>query len=284
MPRVMTTLKLASFSLFALVGCASLEASTTDNTNTSEATQDVTATKTCTATTDYNNDALNCGTCGNACASGLCYSGVCADSRAGHMFVIGNSFRKSNPSWDRMLANALFLREKTTALNVLVYRGTNGNDFNTGELNAISRGATLMHRTFTKTVITNSAAVQTSLPTADVLVIEAQPQLSDAALAGLADEWSLPIDDFTRNGGTVIVLDAPSTANHGTAQVLGALMPLRQVAVGTIASVSAYADDATARVPLTFALAESVGYAPSTFVDGAMTDSGAVVVSHRTVQ
>ena len=260
-------------------GCAATEAASTEPTST--VTEEVT---TCTTTTDYSNDPLNCGVCGNVCASGLCYSGVCADDRAGHIFVIGNSYRKSNPSWDRMLGNALFLKENAK-VNVLVYRGTATTDYNSGTANAIARAATMLHRSYTRTVITSSSAVQTSLPTMDVLVIEAQPQLDNVSLASLANEWSLPIDDFTRRGGIVVVLDAPSTKNAGTQQVLGSLMPLtRSASVGTIASVTNAGDQATGRVPLTFALAESVGYAASSFIDGAASDSGAVLVSHRVVE
>jgi hypothetical protein len=142
----------------------------------------------------------------------------------------------------------------------------------------------MLHRTVTKTVITSSAAVQTSLPTTDVLVIEAQPQLDDFGLASLANEWQMVLDDFTRGGGIVIVMDAPSTKNHGTAQVLGALMPLSQAPVGTIGNVNAPGDQAVGRVPLMFALAESVGYVgPTGFSDAATSDSGAVLVAHRSV-
>lgn len=278
MPSRFVLLALTGFGCGA--GCTTTEAAEP----TSTAVEAVTAAPTCAPTTAYDSDPLNCGVCGNVCASGLCYSGVCADDRAGHIFAIGNSYRKSNPSWDRILGNALFLKENAK-VNVLLYRGTAAVDYNSGAANALARAATMMHRAYTRTVITNSAAVQVSLQTMDVLVIEPQPQLDNVTLASLADEWRQPIDDFTRRGGIVIVLDAPSAKNSGTQQVLGSLMPLtRGPAVGTIASVTNAGDQATGRVPLTFALAESVGYAPSAFVDGAASDTGAVLVAHRVVE
>src|SRR5256885_16534001 len=112
MPVSMMT-KLSPLAI-ALTACATSAAS-----STSEITDDVTTAPVCAATVDYSSDALNCGTCGNACASGLCYWGTCADDRAGHMFVVGNSYLKSNPSWDRVLGNAMFLKESPKG-NVLV--------------------------------------------------------------------------------------------------------------------------------------------------------------------
>jgi hypothetical protein len=201
------------------------------------------------------------------------------------MFVVGNSYLKSNPSWDRVLGNAMFLKE-STKVNVLVYRGTAAAALNTGAQAALGRAATMLHRTIVKTTITSSAAVQTSLPAMDVLVIEAQPQLDDFGLGSLANEWSMVLDDFTRGGGIVIVMDAPSAKNHGTAQVLGQLMPMHETtSLGTLGTVAAANDQAVGRVPLMFALADSVGYAaPSGFIDAAVSDTGAVLVAHRSVE
>src|SRR5206468_231841 len=132
----------------------------------------------CDATVDFNGDPLNCGTCGNTCASGLCSWGVCADDRAGHFFVIGNSFRRSNPAFDRVLANAMFLRE-AIRLHVVFYRGTTPLDVAVASVTAANRAARAVRRAYTKTIVTDSAQVQAALATADVLVIEAQPQLDD---------------------------------------------------------------------------------------------------------
>src|SRR5688500_8596620 len=78
-----------------------------------------TAPLTCEAV-DTSSDPKHCGACGNVCASGLCYAGVCADDRAGHVFVIGHSYRDSSPALDRILANAALQSEKAT-VKVLVY-------------------------------------------------------------------------------------------------------------------------------------------------------------------
>lgn len=232
-------------------------------------------------TVDLDSDPVNCGVCANACSSGLCYAGVCADDRAGHAFVIANSFRVAVPAFDRALGNAIFLREGVP--NVLIYRGAASLEIHTATANALTRAAKILKpRTMYRTVVRNSAAVQPLLATSHVLVIEPQPQADDATLAALADEWSLPLDDFVRRGGIVIVLDAPS-ANAGTPRVLGSLMAMtrRSSTVGAVVHVAAHGDQASGRVPLMFAAGESVGYAPSGQVDVAVGDSGDVVIAHR---
>ncbi len=120
------------------------------------------------------------------------------------------------------------------------------------------------------------------LPAFDVLVVVAQPQASNEVLDGLANEWRLPIDDFLRRGGVMVVLDAPST-NAGTARVLDTVLPMTRATTtpGGIAQVSSPDGAAVGGVPLMFALGDSVGYRPSGYLDSVTSDSGDVVVAHR---
>jgi hypothetical protein len=240
-----------------------------------------TTTTTCDGSVDFDNDPLNCGTCGNVCASAFCFAGVCADDRAGHMFVIGNSYRQPNWSLDRMLGNAIFLREGVP--NVAIYRGNASLEMHTVVSNALTRAAKILKpRTMYRYVARTSPALQVLMPTMQVIVIEPQPQEVDATLQALANEWSLVFDDFVRRGGIVIALDAPSATNAGTAQVLGALMPMtRTHAPGAQVYVTAHGDQVTGRVPLMFAPGEAVGYAPSGFTDAVTDDTGTVMVAHR---
>jgi hypothetical protein len=263
-------------SLFALAACG-------DEQLVPERLDDAVSasTATCTAATDLDADPLNCGVCGNVCASGLCYWGVCADDRAGHIFAIGASYRTSNPALDRVLGNAVFAREGVP--KVLFYRGGAPADIHTGTAAALTRVGQVMRRSSYRTVVTNSVAVQVYLPQNDVFIVEAQPAADDAWLTALADEWSLPIDDFLRRGGIVVVTDAPSATNTGTVRVLGVEMPMSRttVAPGAIAYVGAPGDLGATRVPLTFAVPDAVGYAPTGHTDVVTSESGDVVVAHR---
>jgi hypothetical protein len=234
-------------------------------------------------------DPLNCGACGTVCGSGLCYAGTCADDRAGHAFVIGHSYRSSNGALDRLLGNAVFLTEKRP-VQIVTWMGPPSEmtpaDIITGTNTALSRAGNLLKHTFAKTRAKYSSMVQTLLPTADVFLIYAQPQASDAYLAALGDEWRIPLDDFTRRGGIVIVLDAPG-ANNGTPQILAAsgVMTVtdRAPLASGVAYVAAHDDVAAARIPLTFALRDSVGYAATGYTDVATAETGAVVVAHRAI-
>lgn len=201
----------------------------------------------------------------------------------GHVFVIGHGFRSPSTAFDRILGNAVFSKQ---GAQLLVYRGYAPDDIATAMDEALDRAATLRQRTFTRTVAVESSQIAIDLPAADVLVIYAQPQASDEYLTHLGDEWSLPMDDFVRAGGTIVVLDAPS-ANAGAAHIVASsgLMMLadRTTDVGAMASVTAPADHAASSVPSTFPLADSVGWAQSSATTVATSESGHVVVAHHAV-
>ena len=230
-------------------------------------------------------DPLNCGACGTVCASGLCYAGWCADDRAGHVFVIGHAYRTSNPALDRLLGNAVFL-PATKPARVVTWAGPGTTpELVTRTNDAIRRGAAQLRESWKRYNAPSSAAVPVLLANADVFLVYAQPHASDATLQALGGEWALALDDFTRRGGIVIVLDAPG-ANAGTVQVLAAsgLLALEgRAPVSGVAFVAAHADVAAAQVPLMFAIGESIGFAPSGWTDVAATETGSVVAVHRAI-
>lgn len=259
------------------------------NDDTAEAHQAVEGDPVVQCDADLLTDPMNCGACGTVCGSGLCYSGVCADDRAGHVSVIGASFETSNPALDRLLGNAVFMTDKRPA-KIVTWKGPKGAtapaEIIAGTNAALNRVSLVMKHAFKLYPAVNSSAIQTMLPTADVLLIYAQPQSTDDYLRALGDEWSIPLDDFTRRGGVVVVLDAPSTVNAGTAQVLapsGLMTVTRSTAPDSIGYVAVHGDAGAAMVPLMFALPGAVGYEPTSYTDLATGDTGSVIAVHRAV-
>ncbi len=239
---------------------------------------------TCASTTDYMADANNCGTCGNVCGSGLCYSGTCADATAGHVFVIGHGYATSNGGLDKLLGNAMFLNEKSS-LKVLAYAGTAPDALVTGANSAIDRQAIARGRTWTRTQVTSSADVAPNLPNVDVFLVHAQPQQTSTYLNFLGDEWGIYLQQFTRRGGVVIVLDTAST-NVGTAEVLvrTGLMSLggRSAVTGN-AFIGVGEDAAAIRMPLMFATSSSVAWTPSSYANVVTSDAGQAIAIHRAI-
>lgn len=239
---------------------------------------------TCSGTTDYMADPANCGTCGNVCGSGLCYSGVCADATAGHVFVIGHGYATSNPALDRVLGNAVFMHEKNP-VKVLAYAGTAPSALVTGTNSAIDRQATARGRTWQRTQVTSSADVAFQLPNVDVFVVYAQPLQTSLYLNYLGDEWGIYLQQFTRRGGVVVVLDTAST-NVGTAEVLtrtGLMSLTGRTAVTGNAFIGVAEDAGAVRMPLMFATSSSVGWAPSNWTNVASSDAGQAIVIHRAI-
>lgn len=245
-------------------------------------TQEVSSLEGETCTAEVEVDPNNCGACGNVCASGLCYAGVCADDRAGNIFVIGHTYKTANPALYRVLGNALATAPNKN-INVAVYVGGASSLQRSAVSNAVSYGAGSVGYRATKTLATNPVAVQGLLPTSDVLVIGPQAQASDAELDSIKAQWQFPIDDFLRRGGVVIVLDGPSSNNSTTARVVAHHLPLTRATMspGATATISAPASAAVGGVPMVFALGESVGYAPSGHDDSVTSESGHAVVVQR---
>jgi hypothetical protein len=279
--------RLMTLSALFLTACTQIEndenLDTTEQEGKTRPGSTTTSGPTCAAGTDYMSDANNCGTCGNVCGSGLCYSGTCADATAGHVFAIGHGYETSNPALDKMLGNAVFMNERST-LRVLAYAGTAPSTLVSGTDAAIARQATARGRSVSTTRVTSSADVALNIGNADVFLVYAQPQQDSLYLNYLGDEWGIYLANFARNGGTIIVLDTQSS-NVGTAEVLvrtGLMSLSGRSAVSGNAYVSQAEDSIASRVPLMFATSKSVGWAPSaSYKNVATSDGGQAIVVHR---
>ncbi len=284
--RTIRTPLLLALTLFA-AGCtlASEEQIVNDESDESDVSvaPRIATTGTC-ELADKTSDPKHCGTCGTVCGSGICSASVCMDASAGHVFVIGNGYATSNGALDKAIGNAVFLNERKP-VRVLAYAGTAPANLISGTNAAISRYATARGRTWAKTAITNSADVAINIDNADVFLVYAQPQLSTEYLAALGNEWSLRLDNFTRRGGIIIVLDTPS-ANAGTPEVLvssGLLQLTGRTSTSAVSYIAAAEDVGAARVPLMFATTSAVGWTPSSWTNVASSDTGQAVIVHRAI-
>jgi hypothetical protein len=166
---------------------------------------------------NLSNDPDNCGGCGVSCGTGLCVSGVCQLRQAGHLVVIGHDYTVSRAGMDNVVGNAVFLAPGTSA-NVLAYHGAATLESIRGTDTAIQNVAAMTGRTWRKTVVA-AADVPFSLAFADVLVIYAQENATDAELLMHGSNWATPLSDFVQAGKTIVVLEG-SYANAGTYQIV----------------------------------------------------------------
>jgi hypothetical protein len=231
------------------------------------------------------NDADNCGSCGNRCGSGICTAGVCEAQGAGHLVLIGHDYTVNRAGFNNLVGNAVLLTNASPAA-VLVYEGGATAASISGTDQAINQVSAARNRPWTRTAV-SSSDLPTRLAAYDTVVIYAQRGSSDAALIQLGQDWSMALTDFLNDGGTVVVLDGVSPSNVGTFQILTSAglsaITARTAVTGENLSVVSPGDAVAVRVPRTYrAEMTSVSF---TTVDGIQivrAMSGAPVVLHRT--
>ena len=163
-------------------------------------------------------DPDHCGGCSAPCASGLCSNSHCEASGTGRVIVIGHDYLRNRPAMNRILGNAVFLWP-TNPVRLLAYKGAANPAAITGADGAIAQVAAATGRQI-QLIEVAAADVAAQLAAADVFLIYGQEQASDATLIELGQDWATAMGTFTSRGGTVIVLDAFTSANAGTVQIL----------------------------------------------------------------
>jgi hypothetical protein len=171
------------------------------------------------ACVDLTSDPDHCGACTVDCGSGICVDSMCESALAGHLVVIGHDYERRRSAMSSLLANAVLL-SGASPVRIVGWnaRSTPASIIGTDAGIEDGRGA----RTFTLRVATAAEDVPFLLDTADSFLVYAQRDATDAELRGLGAMWSTALGQFLDRGGVIVVLDAPSTTNAGTHQILDA--------------------------------------------------------------
>ncbi len=182
--------------------------------------------------TNLQDDWQNCGACGNVCSlSGLCQAGVCRDGTAGHIVILGMSFKiwteGSSPS--RILQNAAFLpAPAANPVRVLTY-AEYADDDNHGSVQRVEdllawASADLGYPMTVHSLPTNGELAYTlSIDSHDVLLIHDQVEANETLLEDIGSQWSQTLDNYARAGGIIIVLVSHKGPGDGPSGMPGFL-------------------------------------------------------------
>lgn len=231
---------------------------------------------------DPERDPDHCGGCASACDSGVCEQGRCALPLAGHAVLIGHDYREGRPGMNQIVGNAVFLARRSP-VRVLTYEGAATAASILGTDAAIQQVARGTGRTWTRTVVSEED-VPTRLSGADVLLVYAQPDVSEDALARLSGAWGAALWTFLHAGGVVVVLDGRG-AGPGTHRLLvhaGLVEADGRTDVShRIVSVVDASDAVALGVPLSYRAEHSTVRFEGA-EDAVVTDGQGPVVIHRT--
>jgi hypothetical protein len=213
---------------------------------------------------DLQNDPQHCGSCPNACPSGICLEGVCAGPTAGHLILMGHDLTNLTPSVRRLFGNALSLASGDP-VRVLAFDQKTSAAAKAGFAKAVELTAAATGRNYEVTVA-SSLAVTFLLGAADVFVIESQVDAKDSALIKSGESWSRALLQFIARGGVIVLLETKSSRNAGTFQILraaGIFDAQERVSVGsTKLSMWAPGDAVSTGVPSVYKSgSETVGFA-----------------------
>jgi len=222
-------------------------------------------------------DPDNCGRCGNVCPTGICTSGACVGTVAGHVVAIGHDYSRYHLAAARVLGNAIALGA-SDPVRVGWWRGTATDASANGAMAAASLALGQIGRAASFRLI--ASASPDVIADIDVIVIEAQTGSGETAQAR-GREWASPLPGFLQDGGVVVVLEGAGGVSYQLARSAGLYdVPAPVTITNQQLNVAAAGDAITANVPSPY-LAETSSVAfPG--VPGVITDaSDDAVVFHR---
>ncbi len=236
---------------------------------------------------DLQTDPDHCGSCPNVCATGICIDSACSSGTAGHVVLIGHDYTTTRIGMNRVAGNAVFLGSGSP-VRVLVYEGRARAASIAGTDVAINQVATARGRTWARTPVTR-ADVPLMLASAEVLVVYAQRDATDADLQAIGTEWSVALLSFVHRGGVIVVFDTAGGANVGTFQLLSSAGLLtvasHTVITGTTVSVdaAAFGDAVAIGVPAMYRAETTSVRFDTTEPLTVVRDATGPVVVHRVV-
>lgn len=218
---------------------------------------------------DLETDPQNCGSCGRACASGICAMGACLGDVAGHVVAIGHDYGNTNAAMLRVLGNAAALG---THHDLAIGRWAPS----AAITQALSFSLAQIGRPWHAVAL---AAAPAGLDAVDVVLVD--PQTTDGTDAeAFGTSWRTELVTFLDRGGVVIVLEGAGGTNHRFA--VGADLfasPTPTVATAAHLSVIAPADSVAQQVMSPYAAAATSVAFPG-LEPVIATPSGDAVVFH----
>jgi hypothetical protein len=229
---------------------------------------------------DLSSDPEHCGTCGHACASGICAAGQCAGELPGHIVVIGHDYQRYNAAMARVLGNAVALGLRAEVV-VARWAGTPAPGAVAGTTSALTSAMQQIGRPWHAVALPSSPSPQ-ALDGVDVLIVDAQLGDGDA-LELTAAAWSGALAAFLDRAGVVVVLEGVGGVGHRFGRGAGLFAVSAPVAVTGASVVVVDAADALAQQVASpyAAAASSVGF-PGAADPVVTTAAGQPVVLHTT--
>lgn len=217
----------------------------------------------------------HCGSCGRACASGICVAGECAGGLPGHVVAIGHDYRRHHGAMARVLGNAVAL---APVASVVVARLPGV--ASAGVTAALQSSLGDIGRPWRELSLPPPSAG--ALRGIDVLLIEAQPG-DGASAAALGGSWAVALPSFLARGGVVIALHGVDAQTHRFAEAAGLyVVSAPEPATGAQAQVVSRSDAVAQAVVSPYLAEDSSVTLPGAPRATIATSGGGTLVFHLT--